>query len=565
LRRFLPILTWLPGYKAAWLREDGVAAISVWALLVPQGLAYATLAGVPVQYGLYTAFAALIAYAVFGTARQVVQGPSATVAAVSAAVITPLAGAGALGSDQAAEWSAALAIAAGLIYVVLGFARMGWISNFLSKAVLGGFILGFALGIVFQQLAELLGVDGGDGSYAEQLIQTLGELGKTNLTTLAVGAGSLALLLGMRYARPRWPRALVVVILATAITAALDLGAEGVAITGDVPTGLFSIGVPSVGWEQAGTLALGALSVIFVGYSETLAAARTVAAKHDYEIDNDQELVAQGFANGASGLVGGFVNDGSLSKSSVADATGQRTQMAALLNALLVLLTMLFLAALFENLPSAALGAVVIDAMVGLISFAAIRRYRRVNRFDFAFFCGAMLGILFFGVITGIAIGVVLSLLLLIARASTPALHRLGLHPPTGAYLDLARHDDLEPTPGIVIVRLDGPLFFADANRFRDGLERIAAGEAEPVRAVVFDAEAVSQTDTDGADVLIELAQRYADRGIEFALARVQSAVLEMWTRAGVLEALGEGRVFHTVEDAAVTFGDATAGRQRQG
>lgn len=239
--------------------------------------------------------------------------------------------------------------------------------------------------------------------------------------------------------------------------------------------------------------------------------------------------------------------------------------MAALLNALLVLLTMLFLAALFENLPSAALGAVVIDAMVGLISFAAIRRYRRVNRFDFAFFCGAMLGILFFGVITGIAIGVVLSLLLLIARASTPALHRLGLHPPTGAYLDLARHDDLEPTPGIVIVRLDGPLFFADANRFRDGLERIAAGEAEPVRAVVFDAEAVSQTDTDGADVLIELAQRYADRGIEFALARVQSAVLEMWTRAGVLEALGEGRVFHTVEDAAVTFGDATAGRQRQG
>ena len=442
---------------------------------------------------------------------------------------------------------------------------MGWISNFLSKAVLGGFILGFALGIVFQQLAKLLGVDGGDGSYVEQLIQTLGELGKTNLTTLAVGAGSLAVLLVMRYTRPRWPRALVVVVLATALTAALELTEEGVAITGDVPTGLFELGIPSVGWAELGTLAVGALSVIFVGYSETLAAARTVAAKHDYEIDNDQELVAQGFANGASGLVGGFVNDGSLSKSSVADTAGQRTQMASLLNAVLVLLTMLFLAALFEDLPSAALGAVVIDAMVGLITFSRLRRYRRVNRFDFAFFCGAMLGILFFGVIAGIAIGVVLSLLLLVARASTPALHRLGLHPRTGAYLDLARHDDLVPTPGIVIVRLDGPLFFADANRFRDGLERIVAAEAEPVRAVVFDAEAVSQTDTDGADVLIELAQRYADRGIELSLARVQSAVLEMWTRAGVLEALGEGRVFHTVEDAAVTVGDSAAGRQRQG
>ena len=180
----------------------------------------------------------------------------------------------------------------------------------------------------------------------------------------------------MRYTRPRWPRALVVVVLATALTAALELAEEGVAITGDVPTGLFELGIPWVGWEELGTLAVGALSVIFVGYSETLAAPGRWPRKHDYEIDNDQELVAQGFASAPAGFAGGFVNDGSLSKSSVADAAGQRTQMASLMNAVLVLLTMLFLAALFEDLPSAALGAVVIDAMVGLITFSRLRRYR---------------------------------------------------------------------------------------------------------------------------------------------------------------------------------------------
>ncbi len=391
---------------------------------------------------------ALIAYAIFGTSKQVIQGPSATVAAVSTAVITPLVGAAAIGTEEAVPWAAALALAAGAVYLVLGVLRMGWVSNFLSRAVLAGFIFGFAIGIVIDQVPKLLGTDAVDGSYAEELWHVLGELGDVSLTTLVIGAASLAILLPLRYLRPKWPRALLVVVLTTAAASLLDLSDHGVAVTGNVPTGLFSIGIPDIDGGDIGTLVVGALSVVFVGFSETLAGGRAIAAKHSYEISADQELIAQGVANGASGFVGGFVNDGSLSKTSVADAAGQRTQMASLINAGLVLLTMLLLAGLFEQLPSAALGAVVIDAMVGLITLADGRRYYRINRSDWLVFVAAMVGILFFGIIPGIVIGVALSLLLLIARASTPGIRVLGRRPGSDAYLDLSRHDDLETTAG---------------------------------------------------------------------------------------------------------------------
>jgi sulfate permease, SulP family len=340
------------------------------------------------------------------------------------------------------------------------------------------------------------------------------------------------------------------VALATLATVGLDLAKDGVAVTGNVPTGLFSIGLPDVGWSDAGSLLVGALAVVFVGYSETLAAGRTVARKHGYEIDPDQELIAQGAACGAAGFVGGFVNDGSLSKTSVADTAGQRTQMASLLNAGLVLLTMLFLAGLFEELPAAALGAVVIDAMVGLMSFVDMKRYYRVNRPDWVFFMGAMLGILFLGIIQGIVIGVALSLLLLVARASSPGIRKLGRKPGSDAYLDVKRHDGLKQPPGIVVVRLDGPLFFADANRFHDGVRELISHDGNAVRAVVLDAEAVSLTDTDGADMLIEIAAELRSRDASLALARVQSSILDLWRRGGVVDAIGSDRTFHTVHEA---------------
>jgi sulfate permease, SulP family len=562
LQRYFPIVGWLPRYERRWLVADAVSGLSVWALLVPQSLAYATIVGVPVQYGLYTAFAALLVYPLFGTSKHLVVGPSATVGAVSAAVVTPLVGEAALGTDEAATYAAALALATAVVYLALGVLRMGWISTFLSKAVMSGFVLGFAIGIVINQSHSLLGVPGVNGSYMQQLWGTIEEIPDTSGVTLMVGAASLGLLLVMRYRFPKLPRALMVVTLSIVAVEVLDLAEHGVAITADVPTGLFSVGLPGIGWSDTGELLIGALGVVFVGYSETLAAARSVVRKYRYELDTNQELVAQGMANGAAGLVGGFVVDGSLSKTSVADDAGQKTELASLINAVFILATMLFLATLFENLPGATLGAVVIDAMIGLITLDALKRYYRVNRADWLFFMGAGLGILFFGIMAGILIGVILSLVMLIARSSRTNVRRLYRDPTSGAYHDFSRHEGLEPIPGIVIARVDGPLFFADADRFRERLLELAREEEAPA-AIVVDAEAVHLTDTDGADILIQVEEELESHGTALALARVHPPVLALWKRAGVIDAIGEGNVFDTVRDGVQALTDRRAvGRQ---
>ena len=451
-----------------------------------------------------------------------------------------------------------LALATGVVYLALGIARMGWVSNFLSKAVMGGFVLGFSIGIIIDQSYKLLGVAKVEGSYVEVLWGTIKELPDTSLTTLALGSACLATLLLMRYRFPRLPRALIVVVLSIVAVQLLDLTAHGVAVTGPVPTGLFSVGLPGVGWENADSLLLGALAVIFVGYSESLASARAMATKHGYAIDPNQELIAEGAASTAAGVVGGYPTDGSLSKTSVADAAGQRTQMASILNAALVLLTMLFFASLFEDLPAAALGAIVIDAMIGLISFAEMRRYWRVSRADFVFFASAMAGILFVDIIHGILIGVVLSLLMLIARASKPPIRRLARNPDDGSYVDAGLHDRLDIVPRVLTLRLDGPLFFADAERFKESVYDMIETAPEPPEAIVLDADSISLTDTDGADALIDLATELHDkRSLRFAVARVQPPVWQLWERAGLATVLFDGRCFDTVHAAVHALDDS--------
>jgi len=562
LKRYLPVLGWLPSYDRRWLRGDALAGLSVWALLVPQSLGYARLAGVPVQYGLYTAFAALLAYPLFGTSRQVVVGPSGAVCAVVAAVITPLVGAAALHTTAAAPYAAALALATALVYVALGVLRMGWISTFLSRAVMAGFVLGFSIGIIIDQLSTLLGVPDVGGSYVQELWRTIDEIPDTSGITLLVGAGSLGFLLLLRYTRPGLPRALIAIVVTIAAAKLFDLEQHGVAITGHVPTGGLRPGLPDIGWSDSDALFLGALSVVFVGYSESLAAARAMASKHRYEIDTNQELIAQGVSCGAAGLVGGFPVDGSLSKTSVADAAGQRSQMASLINAGFVLLTIVFLAGVFTDLPSATLGAIVIDAMVGLVTFAPLRRYYTVDRWDCLFFLGAMAGILCVGIMAGILIGVVLSLLLLIARSSQTSVPRLGRDPRSGVYHKVEGRDDLELPPGIVIARVDGPLFFADADRFRTQVHDLVRRDGRP-SAVIVDVGSVHLSDTDGADTLIQVAGELRAEGTALVLAHPHPKILGLWRRAGVVDAVGADAIFESLPAAVESFTGGRASRPR--
>jgi SulP family sulfate permease len=343
---------------------------------------------------------------------------------------------------------------------------------------------------------------------------------------------------------------LIVVVLAIVVSSALDLGDHGVAITGNVPTGLFSIGLPHVGPSEATALVVGAFSLVFVGYSESLAAARSMARRHRYEIDVDQELLAQGVACGAAGFVGGFATDGSLSKTSVADAAGQSSQVASLVNAALILLTMLFLAGLFESLPGATLAAVVVDAMLGLITLVEWRRYYRVNRADWLFFMGAGLGILAFGIIQGILVGVVLSLLLLIWHSSHTSVREVRYDPAAGVFRAAARHEGLAALPGVVIVRVDGPLFFADADRFRDRVRAVLTARPD-TRRLIVDADAIHLTDTDGADTIADAARTLNERGITLALVGLHPPVQALWERAGVFDVIGDHAIFDTIAEAA--------------
>lgn len=540
IQGYIPILNWLSSYNKDWLRFDIIAALSVWALLVPQGIAYASVAGMPPQYGLYAALGGLLGYALFGSAKQVITGPSATVAAVSASVIALLA---ASGSDEWIGYTAALAVSAGLIYILLGLFKMGWIANFLSRAVLEGFVFGFGIGLIIEQSHKILGVEKVEGSYFEVLIGTLQALPETSIPTLVVGGTGLILLLLMRRFLPKWPRALVVVIAAIAVSSLLDLQNYGVAIVGEVPTGLPSIALPTFSGGSLATLVMGGLAVIFVGFSESLAAAKESASKHNYDIDTNQEMTAQGMANGFSGLFGGFAVTGSLSKTSVADLAGQKSQIASLVVASLILLTTLFLAGLFTTLPNAVLGAVVIDAAIGLVKIKEYRRYQ-LNMRDFAAFMAAAIGLFFISILGGIIIGVVVSLLMLIATASKAPVRRMALDQGEDTYVIADTHPDAVMIPGVVVAEIQGQLFFADAENFRAEVLDLVE-EYEP-QTVVIDLNAATDLDMDGVEILTKIAGELERENVKLLLTRVDSENMELIEKIGAMDEIGAENIFGT-------------------
>ena len=546
LIRVMPILGWLPHYERAWLTPDLLAGLSVWALVVPQALSYATVVGVPTQYGLYTILGASVLYAVFASTRQVVTGPSASVAAVTAPVAALYV---ASTSPEYLTTVIALTLCVGVIYILLGVFRMGWISNFLAKSVLEGFIFAVGFGLVVDQLPKILGIPKAEGSYWDVLVGVVKDIDQTNAATLVVGIVAVGLLLVMRFKAPQLPRAFIVVILGILAVSAFNLADHGVVIVGEVPTGLPSIALPTgFSLSEWLSMAVGALAIILVSYSESIATATESAARHKQEFSPDQELIAQGAAWAGSSLVGGFAGCGSLSKTAVSESSGQKTQLAGFTVAGLTVLTLLFLAGLFSDLPQAVLGAVVVDAALGLIHFKVARRIQVASRRSFYVFVATAIGLFFVGVVAGIIFGVVLSMLLLIQGASRTPLRRMAYDAAQQVYVEADTHPDATTPEGVLVVEVNGPLFFADAATVRTGLLNLVS--AHDATTVVVDLEATPAVDLDGADMLTEVHRQLAETGVRLLLTHADVAELEMLRRAGTLEAIGEENVFVTVRAA---------------
>jgi high affinity sulfate transporter 1 len=551
LQRYLPILDWLPGYR--WgddLRWDLIAGITVWALLVPEAMAYAGIAGVPPEAGLYAAPLALAGYAIFGTSKQLFVGPSSTVAIVSASVVG-----GIVAGSDADFWTVTswLAIVTGIVLVVLGLARMGWVSNFMARPVLDGFIIGLAITIAVGQLDKMFGIESEGSNTIRELGSILRQLPDWDVPTMIVGFVSLAVLFLMHKYTPRIPAALTVVIGSILLSAMFGFEDLGIHIVGEIPAGLPPLGIPA--WPEGvplGDLVLGALAVTIVAYAESLAAAKTYARKHNYVVDANQELIGLGVANLGAGISQGFVVDGSLSKTAAGDGAGQKTQMAGLVAAILTIITLLFLTGLFFNLPEATLGAIVVHAVWNLIDFDKLKRMWIVRKEDFWAASFALVGVLLFGVLEGILIGIVLSLLILIYRASFPTSTELG-HVDVGGrytYVSLEEFPEAAETPEVIVHRFNADLIFSNAGSFADSVVEMLYQSDPPCRVVVIDCEMMADMDMTGAARLSELVSELRERDVDVRLARLHGSAQKVASRFGVLDEIGDDHIHLTVAEA---------------
>lgn len=554
----VPILGWIRTYDRRWLRGDLIAGVTVAALIVPKNLGYAGIAGIPLQNGLYAAAAGAILYGIFGTSRQISMGPSSGLAAVAASAVLVT---GLTDQGDIASFVAGITLASGVLFVILFLLRMGWIAQFLSRAVVTGFLFGAAIDVVISELPKLTGTTAEGANSFQELWSWFGTLPERHQATMIVGVVSLVVVFGVRWIAPRVPGALVLVVGGLLASWLLDLGDRGVALVGDVPRGLPSFQLPDVGlmWENAATVAIAAVALVLVGFSQTAGDARAFAAKHRYQVDIDQESVAQGLANTGAGLFQGMPVSTSLSASSLNDHSGARTGLASLTSGFTVLLTLLVLAPLFSSLPKPVLAALIIEAVVmGMINIPEMRRLARVQPFDFWVAIAAIVGTLAFGVLAGVMIGIGLSLVWLIAVATHPNIATLAREADTEVFRDVSEHPDDERIPGVVVIRMDGGLFFATSDALEDRIREIIHTTPD-LTGVVLDCAGINFIDSQGSAKMNDVLDLARDSGITLRLARLKKAVRATLERDGVLQRIGAGHIHGNISRAVQAQIDTSA------
>ena len=560
--RLFPIFLWLPAYQRDWLLPDVLAGLSLWAVMVPEAMAYAGIVGVPPIMGLYTTIPPLIAYALMGSSRQLVVGPDTATGLISALTVGAIA---AQGTVEFNTLTSTLAVLIGAFFLLFGLLRMGWVAAFIPVPVMRGFIEGLVCVTIIGQVPHLLGISGTSGNFFTKLWDVLHQLPNVSLGPALTGLLSLAAMQLLRRMAPGVPAALVVMIVATAVITLLGGEASGVDVVGHIPSGLPHFALPNLDLTVLHDLAPGALAIVLVGYAEALGAAKAASMQSGGTIDPNQELIAHGPANILSGLFGGFLAVGSLSKTSVAMAAGARTQLANLAAAVLCLLTLILLTPLFRGMPHPALGAIVIAAMLHLSKVHYLRELFHRSRWEFAVATIVIAGELTLGVLQGITLGVVLSLLLLIYRTSHPIGAVLGQLPGTEAYRDIRRHPNAITFPGMMIWRGGGDLFFASTIHLGRELKVALAASHPPVRHVLFDMSPVNILDVSACDAMLGFAEQLHAEGITIAFARVRDDIRDQLRLGGVEAAVGAANFYDRITDGVRAWQSASGGTSAAG
>ena len=551
LQPYLPGLWVLRKYQRKWLRGDLLAGVTVAAYLVPQVMAYAEVAGLPAITGLWAAVAPLVLYAVLGSSRQLSVGPESSTALMTAAAVATLTA----GDQQRyAETAAALAIGVGAVCVLGWLARLGFLASLLSHPVLVGYMAGIAVLMIVSQLDTITGISVQGDSVLSELRSFFENLGELRLPTLLVAAATFAVLVAFQRLLPRWPGPLIAMVLAAVAVAALDLNQAGIATVGTIPSGLPPLSIPDFAAVDFGALLPAALGVAIVAYTDNVVTARAFAARRQESIDSRQELLALGAANVAAGMFSGFPVSSSGSRTVIGDAIGSRTQLYSLVTAAVVLLTMLFLGPALSTFPLAALGAVVVFAALRLIDFAELRRIARFRRSELALALATTAAVLIFDVLYGIAVAVALSILDLMRRIARPHDGILGFVPGLAGMHDVDDYASGRELPGLLVYRYDAPLFFANAEDFkRRALASVDSAET-PIEWFLLNAEANIEVDLTAVDALEEVRRTLTERGIVFALARVKFELCETLASVGLIERIGEDRVFMTLPTAVNAY-----------
>lgn len=548
LKKYLPIAAWLPHYSKDQWKGDLSAGLTVGVMLIPQGMAYAMIAGLPPIYGLYASTIPILLYAIFGTSRQLAVGPVAMVSLLTAA------GIGAMtegGTETYIQLAITVAFLVGAVQFLLGLFRMGFMVNFLSHPVVSGFTSAAALIIGISQLKHLMGVKLPESHHVHEiLIGAIQQAGNTNLIALGIGLAGIGIILGIKRISKAIPGQLVAVIFGILAVWIFGLG-EQVKIVGEVPSGLPSLSLPTFSVETWQALLPTVLTIALVSFMESIAVAKAIQAKHkNYKIDANQELIGLGLANLGGSFFQSFPTTGGFSRTAVNDQAGAKTGMASFISAGLIVLTLLFLTPLFYYLPNAILSSVIMVAVFGLIDFKEPVHLWHSNRTDFAMLIATFIATLSLGIEQGIAVGVVLSLVMLIYRTTRPHVAVLGRIPGTDIYRNIERFEKAEQRADVLALRFDAQLYFANINYFRDTIDEWAAKKNGNLRLVVINGESINYADSSAVHALHDIVEEYRKLGADWYFAGVKGPVRDAFAKGGLMQYIGEDNFFLTVQEA---------------